>query len=416
MKITIINTSDINGGAALAGFAIFNAIGRFTKIEPRIVCGSKFSNYENIATITGRKIRFIDNLVNDLIIKQTIGQSYWLPSKNRILEHRFIKDTDLINIHNAHGNYLAYPVIGKLAKIAPVVISMHDMWYLTGHCGYAFECNRYQSFCHKCPDLNAYPALKHDTAHFHWKKKKKLYKNKNIHFVTSSDWLRKEAESTQLFEGKKIDKIYNPINTEILKTRNKKNVRELLDIPSDKNIICFGAADIGSERKGFPSFIENIDNIFIKENNIYLLLMGKDGQNLLDKLPSWLPFKYFGSIQNPEFRSLVYNASDVFIFPTLAENLPNMILEAMSSGTPCVTFNVGGCREIVHNGITGYLAKPNDFKDFIHGIRLLLKDQNQRTDLSQNSRRFIIENFSYKNCAEKYATLFYAIHKKFHST
>jgi glycosyltransferase involved in cell wall biosynthesis len=411
MKTTIINTSDIDGGAALAGYNIMEALNHHTEFETRILCGTKFSNDDNIDDIVKGKLKLFDKWTNNLIIKNTIGQNYWLPSKNRILSHPLLKDTDIINLHNAHGDYFAYPVISKLSNLAPLVVSMQDMWYVTGHCGYAFDCTKYETLCEKCPHLDTYPGLKYDTTRFHWKKKEKIYANADIYFVTCSQWLKKEAEKSPLFKGKTVQQIYNPINTENLKPRDKKIIRKLLEIPKDKNIIAFGAANIGNERKGFPQLLHHLEKSFIRKNDIFFLLMGRNSRNILGNIPPYVPYKHFGSIIRDEFRSYIYNAADIFIFPTLADNLPNMLIESLACGTPCVTFDVGGCGEVIQTDYTGYLATAFDYNDFLLGIQKIIDEKNMWDNLAKNSREFALDNFSYINSAKRYADFFKSILK-----
>lgn len=409
MKTTIINTFDTNGGAALAGYAIMKALNLHTEFETRILCGTKFSADDNVDVIVKGNLKLFDKWTNNLIIKHTIGQNYWLPSKNKVLQHPFLKNTDIINLHNAHGDYLAYPVITRLSNLAPIVVSMQDMWYVTGHCGYAFDCTQYNTFCEKCPSLATYPELKYDTTRFHWEKKKKIYADADIHFVTCSQWLKNEAEKSPLFKGKTVHQIYNPINTDHLKPRDRKIVRKLLEIPQDKNVIAFGAANIGNERKGFPQLLNHLEEAFARKNDIFLILMGRDPKGLLRNIPHYVPYKYFGSIPRDEFRSYIYNAADVFIFPTLADNLPNMLIESLSCGTPCVTFNVGGCGEVVKSNYTGYLAEAIDYRDFFIGIEKIIEDKSMWDNLSLNSRQFALDNFSLINCAARYANFFKSI-------
>ncbi|MBK8494140.1 MAG: glycosyltransferase [Chitinophagaceae bacterium] len=66
--------------------------------------------------------------------------------------------------------------------------------------------------------------------------------------------------------------------------------------------------------------------------------------------------------------SLVYNASDVFIVPSVADNLPTTVLECLSCGTPVVGFNVGGIPDMISHRENGYLANYKDAADITKGI------------------------------------------------
>jgi glycosyltransferase involved in cell wall biosynthesis len=66
---------------------------------------------------------------------------------------------------------------------------------------------------------------------------------------------------------------------------------------------------------------------------------------------------------------LIYSAADVFITPSLEENLPNTIMEAMACGTPCVGFQVGGIPEMIDHEINGYVAEYLSAKSLASGIK-----------------------------------------------
>ena len=77
-------------------------------------------------------------------------------------------------------------------------------------------------------------------------------------------------------------------------------------------------------------------------------------------------------ICNEEQMAAMYAAADVFVTPSLQDNLPNTIVEAMSCGTPCVGFNIGGIPEMIHHQQDGYVARYCDTHDLAAGIRYVL--------------------------------------------
>ena len=79
MKSTIINTYDTAGGAAQAAYAISEALNIYTDIRSRILCGTKFSHNKDIDSIIKPNLKWLDKNFNKFVVKQTIGQSYWLP-------------------------------------------------------------------------------------------------------------------------------------------------------------------------------------------------------------------------------------------------------------------------------------------------------------------------------------------------
>jgi glycosyltransferase involved in cell wall biosynthesis len=354
-----------------------------------------------------KKLKLLERIFNIIFIQTTISQDYWLPSRSKILNHPYLKDLDIINLHNVHGGYFSYPLIKKLSMIAPIVLTFHDMWYLTGHCCNSYDCDNWKTGCITCPHPDLYPKISYDNAHFHWKQKKDIYKQSRLKVVTCpSKWMQNKIKESPLFENIKVCQIFNSIDTDTLRPIDKIIIREVLDLPKGKNIICFGASNISDPGKGFNLFLESLSKDFIVNNDIFLVVMGSDPRNNISNIPDYLPYKYFGFINNDIFKSLVYNSADVFIFPTQADNMPNMLVETMSCGVAPITFDVGGCGEIVVNGQTGYLAVKNDYRDFNNGISTILHDEQLRKRLSENCRKFALENFTFKVCAEKYSQVY----------
>ncbi len=405
-RATILNRNDIVGGAAIGAYALYQALNKHSAFETNFLCQFKDSNDQKVQICLSKEFYFFDRLINKLFIEPTIGSDYWALSNNKILNHDLIKNADIINLHQAHGHFISYPNLKNIAKKTPIVITMQDMWYLTGHCAFAYDCDKWQTGCQKCPKLKDYPQLKHDFAAFHWEKKKKIYKESNITFITTSLWLKKEAEKCPLIQDRPIHHVFCPRNLDLFQIRCAKTVRKMLAIPIDKNIILFGAADISDSRKGFRQFLNSINEKFVRDNNLFLVLIGADHFNIIATIPNWLPFKYFNNIYNDVFKGFIYNASDIFICPTFADNLPNMLIESLACGIPCVTFDVGGCGEIVINNKTGYLAKPFEFSDFLAGISKLIQDKKTCEQLGHNGRKLILDNFSQDICAKQYETIF----------
>ena len=170
--------------------------------------------------------------------------------------------------------------------------------------------------------------------------------------MASSRWLQNLAQKSPLLKGKQVACVYNAYDTEALKPRDKKLVRKLFELPQDKNILAFGAAAIHDPRKGFPTLLAQMNSKFVIENNLFLLIMGRDPQNFIKQIPDWLPYRYFGQIPSEEFRSFVYNAADIFIFPTMAENLSNMLIASMFSLSP----GIPGMREHIPRTINFILT------------------------------------------------------------
>lgn len=406
MKAVIINSTDILGGAGLAGYVICKALNIYTNFNTEILCGIKGGRDEYVTQILSGKSEYIYNILKRITIS-SISPEYFPPIYFSIINWVREKSPDVINLHNIHGNYFPYFMIRKLAKIAPIVVSMQDMWYITGHCTYAYDCKKWQTGCIHCNHKDWYePILFSSSASSSWEKKQKLFQDEKITFVTCSAWMKNEAEKSLILRNQTVRHLYNPIETEIFKPIDRKVLKYTFNIPKDSNVLVFGAADIGDPRKGFKGFLLAITKSFVKRNNIFLLIMGEDRNGLLKHMPTYVPYRHIGPAGNSFLRACVYGAADLVIFPTLADNLSNIIIEALACGRSVVTFDTGGSGEVVKTNETGYLANYADYNDFQTGIELLLQAASLRKCMEQECRSFAVSNFSMEVCAKKYACLF----------
>ncbi len=95
---------------------------------------------------------------------------------------------------------------------------------------------------------------------------------------------------------------------------------------------------------------------------------------------------------SPELRAL-YEHADLFVFPTLGDCLPLVIMEAMASGLPVVASRVGAIREEVRDGVTGYLVPPGDMDGLACRLVELVRDPDQRDCMGAAGRRVAEQRF-----------------------
>ena len=150
---------------------------------------------------------------------------------------------------------------------------------------------------------------------------------------------------------------------------DKAAARQVLNIDADETVITFGAVTVNSPYKGWVYLLKALE--LLKQDNslsnVTVLIFGS-GYN--KEIAEVLPFKtrFMGFLSDEYSISLVYNASDVFVVPSVADNLPTTVLESLSCGTPVVGFNVGGIPDMISHRENGYLANYKDAADITKGI------------------------------------------------
>jgi len=225
-------------------------------------------------------------------------------------------------------------------------------------------------------------------------------------------WIKNLAHKSPIFYRFPILYIPNGIDTEIFKPRNKMEIREFWGIDANKKVILFISEDFYKDkRKGgiyLIKALQLLDKSFLK--NLLLLIIGKNDRNDDINLP--VDIIKTGTISNDMQLAELYTSADLMVLPTLADNLPNTLLESMSCGTPVIAFNNGGIPEVIKHMENGYLVKNGDVEELARAMRILLSDDIFLKKLSENCRNHICENFAQDKEIKKYIELYSELIKK----
>ena len=108
-----------------------------------------------------------------------------------------------------------------------------------------------------------------------------------------------------------------------------------------------------------------------------------------------------GQIKNAETMAEVYSMSDVFVLPSLEDNLPNTVMESMACGTPVIAYNIGGIPEMVEDEMTGIVVDEVSPNALAEAIFTGVTEANIQ-QWSKNARTKVEEEYNYKTVATKY--------------
>lgn len=307
---------------------------------------------------------------------------------------RHVREADVIFIHWVQGEFLSISAYRKLAKLGkPVIVVMHDMWTLTGGCHYSFSCEKYKSVCYDCQVFTDNKMF--DMSKRGFLLKKKLFQSyNNFIFVSPSGWLQSCANQSSILNAKPVHHIPNILDDKVFKPVLKSLARQIIDIDVNAKVIAFGAVSIDSPYKGWD-YLKNALDILSSElssENILILVFGR---SVTDEMVQSIPFKkrYMGFLRDEISLALVYNAADVFVTPSLADNLPTTVLESLLCGTPVVGFKTGGIPEMIRHKHNGYLADNKDARDLSIGLRFCLESGLQGRLLPEFNREDITREY-----------------------
>jgi glycosyltransferase involved in cell wall biosynthesis len=418
MKITILNTHDISGGAARAMYRLHKGLLEIGQ-ESRVISVQKKSLDESVLELDLAYKSSDDspykNPMSELI-QEMIGKkrtklsntlfSFPYPDWD-ISTHPWVQKSDIISLHWV-SFFLSPRSIEQLISLnKPVVWTLHDEWAFTGGCHYTAGCEGFLEDCKVCPQLDI-PNSKIPS--FVLQEKLERFQD-NITIISPTIWLADRARKSKLFRNSRIEVIPNSLDTSIFRPTPKSEAKANWNISAETFTMLFGTDNGNERRKGFPELLDALKILqnnpgwksAVKSGKIRVLLFGELSRDIQEL---GIPYTSLGHTKDDSLLALAYSAADLFILPSLEDNLPNTMLEALSCETPIVAFRTGGMPDMVIPGRTGWLAgfaKPSSLAE---NILEAYENPEERQNLGYNGRRWMEEKFNLPVQANRYASLF----------
>jgi len=219
---------------------------------------------------------------------------------------------------------------------------------------------------------------------------------------------KKQLTQKVKFPQSRIISIPNGVDTDRFAPRpeNKALYRQKYGLPMN----CFCIGTVGNLRpvKNQALLIRASQRLIQRDNNIHLVLTG-DGnlKGQLVQLTEELKIKghvhFLGAQKEiPE----ILNALDVFVLSSLNEGMPNAVLEAMACGLPVVGTRVGGIPEVINSDRVGVLVSSDNPEELCLVLSRLKEDKENREQLSRESRKRIVEEYSLRRMIQAYQNLY----------
>ncbi len=320
---------------------------------------------------------------------------------------KVIQEADVVHLHWVNQGFLSLHDIAQLAKLGkPLVWTLHDMWPIAAICHYAGDCQHYKVGCHHCPFL-PHSGGPNDLSARVFSKKMEQLSPLPLHYVACSEWLASKARESALTANYTIQSIPNPIDTTLFSPQDVAQSRAKWQLPQEKQLILFGAMKVSDQRKGVTYLIEACQLLAKAHpewsDRVGIVTFGEAS----DELRSALPFQFYPLrfVADEQEIASIYSAVDLFVIPSVEDNLPNTIMESLACGTPCVGFRVGGIPEMIVHRNSGYVADYKSSVDLAEGIRWSLQ-ANSEGDLSRAARESVLARYNESHVAQQYIDLY----------
>lgn len=414
MKVLHLSTDDRRGGAALAAYRLHNGL-RQLQVDSIMMVQRKTSADNTVvgrAGWLGRATQTVRWSLDSLplwrygTLRSPVFSAACL---NGFAASRTIRiRPDILHLHWTQRGFVSITDIALMRK--PIVWTLHDMWAFTGGCHYSSGCRRYVSRCGSCPLLRS--PNQDDLSSKILRKKLRAWSNLSLTVVAPSHWLADCARQSSILGRFPTYVIPNGLDTKTFARRPIVEARRHLGLPESGYIVLFGAVNATDDRrKGFAELCSAIAQITAKRPDLKFTLAVFGAESPRTKPDFGVSCKYLGLINDETDLANAYAAADVFVAPSLEDNLPNTVAEALACGVPCVAFRVGGIPDLVQHRISGYLATPHDSEDLAYGIQWVLDNDNRRKTLGEKARAAAVRELDHKVAARRYEDLYMHILK-----
>ena len=401
LNILQINTADTRGGAGKVAYLLKNELVKMGH-QSMLLVSRKYSHDNDV-----KLMRPDSNLRRRILKKLTYylaDDLDFFPSEHVFKTPEF-KNADIIHCHNLHSNYFNLSTLEKISKIKPIVWTFHDMWPITAHCAHAFNGALKEGGFFTCPSLDIYPPIAWHNEKYLENKKAKIYANSNFHIVTPSKWLADKVGQS-ILKDKPISVIYNGVDTNIFKPLRSDlhKLRSDLGLPQDKRIILIVAKKGQSNPWKGGNYAQEVIKTLKNRPDAFFVDLGGDTNKTAKNV------KTVSFIASQETLAKYYSSADILLYPSIADNCPLVVLEAMACGLPVVSFNTGGIPELIEHKTNGYIAEYKNQNDIEAGIKYILDIPLQESEkMRPYSINKIKNGFTLEKMAEKYLNLYLSI-------
>lgn len=406
LRVAHVSTSDLGGGAARAAYRLHQGLTALGTGSAMVV-QEKLSADGRVHAAGHRWVRDPMQTRGRLTYgplrlyprrdKAASFSLQWLPSPAPAALAAL--DPDVVNLHWVCGGFLSVEDVARITQ--PVVWTLHDMWAFTGGCHYSGGCRGFEQQCGRCPVLGSRTAA--DASRWVHRRKARAWRHP-LRAVSPSRWLAEEARKSSLFAAAPVEVIPYGVDTELFAPQDRAAARHALGLPAGKKIILFGAARaLDDPRKGFAHLVAALAALPPETRRDWMLAVA-GAEARATALP--LPVDFRGDVKDDHALARLYAAADVFVAPSVEENLSCMVLEALAAGTPCVAFDVGGMPDMIVHRETGYLARPYEAADLAAGLAWVLAEEERRRRLAAACRSRAEAEYSLRRQAERYLDVY----------
>ncbi|MCL2295437.1 MAG: glycosyltransferase [Spirochaetes bacterium] len=300
-----------------------------------------------------------------------------------IIKNKLFLEADIIHLHLIHNTPFDINYLPVITRLKPTVITLHDPFFLSGHCIHHFSCKKWKIHCVDCEYLDIPLAVKYDDTALKFFIKEFAIKNAFISAIVASGWLFNLIKQSPIWKEKNIYKLPFGVDQNVFKPADIKIAKKKLGIKDDTITLMFRSQN--NIFKGMDIIKYALDNIQT-EKKITLITVGETG--LLNELKNKFIIKEYEWTTDDNFLSQLYQASDIFLMPSKQEAFGLMAIEAMSCGKMVLTTKNTALEYTTNHPDCGFAVEHNA-TIFTQELQRLLNNMDEVKKRGKKSHEFV---------------------------
>jgi glycosyltransferase involved in cell wall biosynthesis len=310
---------------------------------------------------------------------------------------------DVVHLHAFYG-WLGYETLAAVAREFPTAYTPHDPRPIGQIEPACWDCTR-NTTCLNCPLITPvvrYTLVKH--RYFHQRLKRQWVHRRtprSLEVIGVSQWFVERMRQQEMRRFR-LRHLPNGVDPAIF--RPVADAKQRLGLDDSTDLILFLSTPATrwrvNERKGMlplaEAFLDQVAARFPRA------VLGVAGDLLVPNHPRVRGLGYIAKADLP----LWYSAAAVYVLPSMGDNLPYTVLEAMSCGCPVIATDVGGIPEQVDHGKTGLLMPDNSPANIASALTSILEDGARARAMGQAGRKKILAHYTLDHFLSRHEALY----------
>ena len=409
IRVVQLSTTDVMGGAALAANRLHEALPEQGVKSAMFVAmaagrGENVHTYRVVPGAPDALNHFLYRVARRLQRRETFPNGMLFTLDWTLLGSLPLGQLPPSDLHHLHwiSDFIDFRSLPRLARRAPLVWTFHDMNAFTGGCHYDEGCGRFAEQCGACPSMRS-DDPRDVTFRVVQRKARALQKipASRLVVVTPSEWLAGEVRRSHLFGRFTTRVIPNGIDLDVFRPVDRVAIRQRMGFSPKDRVVLFVADKLRDSRKGWSLLLQALMPL-LSQSHIRVLTIGEGDTTTLNG-PS---YHHLGRLVDSAAIRDAYNAADVFVIPTLQDNFPNTVIEALACGTPVAGFATGGVIDAVEQGACGLLAPTGDVAGLTACLQTILSDDTRRSAMRVAARDRAVARYGVARQASAHRALY----------